>query len=584
MILFQIIFKNNESFRKRRNILSFKLHFILSNEKLFSFNSSQFANLYSDLFFIKHFYSYVYKNEIKEPYIIKIKDNKLIFSENNNDSYFADISLLFDKKDDKNYENIMNMNNGIIPHFYNINANNINKLINYSSYFIKNNAEKFLENIISLTDLKSYFIENHFNSYKASLINLEKDIYILAKKNLNKNKKGRIIDKYSPKDDYKNIYSNFVSELNKVMNYKYKRKYNNSYKLYPMGSLTEFLSVNDSDLDIYLYLEDKEKKYEIVEAIFDCVGSFCNNVEKIVSQRLCLINLIYKNTSIDLSVLGYPPYIHSLLFREYSLLDARFPMVGIALKYLKDILCLDKEFYINPYCWISLLVIFLQDIINPPILPKLYSNKDINDLIYESIEYGHYKKAKFDKDQYKIKNFFSSLKKETIPIPDCLYNKNKIYEIYHNDIIKVGKNKMSCAEILLKFIEFITFYFKYDTIYAESSINGEGFYNMDEIKNIYANNKKGTDDKIKIYNNEFHKYFTKKYLNYNIFRTKEKIRNGFILIRDPVDNHYNPGQKFCKEENLNNFINKLRYSYSILSIYGNFEKLKEKLEEQQKNI
>ena len=55
MILFQIIFQNNESFRKRRNILSFKLHFILSNEKLFSFNSSQFANLYSDLFFIKHF-------------------------------------------------------------------------------------------------------------------------------------------------------------------------------------------------------------------------------------------------------------------------------------------------------------------------------------------------------------------------------------------------------------------------------------------------------------------------------------------------------------------------------------------------
>ena len=98
---------------------------------------------------------------------------------------------------------------------------------------------------------------------------------------------------------------------------------------------------------------------------------------------------MYENISFDLSVLGYPLYIHSLLHREYSLIDSRFPMVGLAIKKLKEILELDKNTYINSFCWMNLLVIFLQDIIKPPILPKLYSDKDINKLIYQDIEFGH---------------------------------------------------------------------------------------------------------------------------------------------------------------------------------------------------
>ena len=62
----------------------------------------------------------------------------------------------------------------------------------------------------------------------------------------------------------------------------------------------------------------------------------------------------------------------------------------------------------------------------------------------------------------------------------------------------------------------------------------------------------------------------------------EKIREGFILIRDPVDNNYNPGQAFRDVECFEDFINELKYGYSILLSYGSFQELEERIK-QKKN-
>ena len=106
---------------------------------------------------------------------------------------------------------------------------------------------------------------------------------------------------------------------------------------------------------------------------------------------------------------------------------------------------------------------------------------------------------------------------------------------------------------------------------------------MDDIKNIYINNKNAFDEDIDKYNHEFYKYFTKKYLNYNDYQMKKTRRDGFILIRDPFDNHYNPGQKFRKENDLNRFINYLRFAYSVLIKYGSLKKLGEIMKIKEKN-
>ena len=587
MIILIIISKKYNEYYIIRSKFSIKLHFILSNYKYFSFNSEQFSKIFNDLLFMKHFYQNVYKKEINEPYLIKIKDNYLLYNNNLYNKDMQNISLLFDPKDNENYERIMGLDNGIIPHFYNINEINNKQLIDSSSFLIKQQSDKFFDNIISLTYIKSEYIEKNFNKYIENLKNLEKEIFELAQDFLvgrkDKNTIKNPINQYSPKIHEKNIYTKFVYELDKWMKNNYKNKFKNKYMLCPVGSLTEFLSLGESDIDIYLYLntENLDEKVEIVEAIYNYVRQIYKKSEPIISQRLLVITFVYENISFDLSVLGYPLYIHSLLHREYSLIDSRFPMVGLAIKKLKEILELDKNTYINSFCWMNLLVIFLQDIIKPPILPKLYSDKDINKLIYQDIEFGHNNKNRIKSYNWKksFKNFFLNIKKEKIPIPDCIFNKNKVLEIYKKEIGQ-NKNELSCSEILLKFIEFIAFYFKYDTIYAECSINEEGFLNLNEIKDIYFSDKNNNiDEKMQKYNYEFYKYFTRTYLNHYPHQNKKQIRNGFILIRDPVDNHYNPGQKFGDENELEEFIKRLRYYYSFLIKYGSFKKLQEKINE-----
>ena len=586
-ILIIICNKYNNPIYDKSNQLSFKLHFLLSNNKLLPFNSDQFLSLYKDLLFLKNFYATIFKTTIKEPNLIKIKDNQLIYNGiNYSNNNITDISLLFNETDNENYERIMNSNNGIIPHFYFINEMNNNQLIDDSSYLFEFYKKKFLENIISLTYIKSEFIEKNLDKFKDKLIDLEMEIYQLAQKCLygEKNIFGKTneMKHYKQKYKEKSIFNMFETELYKKMAYNYGAKYKDKYKLFPVGSLAEFLSMDKSDIDLYLYIKGIEKgkaNYEIVEAIFKCVQEFDRGAKIIMSHRLCVINLKYKNIDFDLSILGYPLYIHSLIFREYSLIDERLPMIGLAFKYITKILRLDKEDFLNSFCWMTLLVIFLQDIINPPILPKLLSNKDqdLNKIIFSDNVYGHNKNNKFC-----FQTFFSYLKKEKIPIPGCILDRNKIHGIYNKQIGN-NKNELSCAEILLKFIEFIACYLKYDTIYAESSINGEGFYNMDDIKNIYINNKNVIDEDIDKYNYEFYKYFTKKYLNYNDYQMKKTRRDGFILIRDPADNHYNPGQKFRKENDLNRFINYLRFAYSVLIKYGSLKKLGEIMKIKEKN-
>ena len=85
---------------------------------------------------------------------------------------------------------------------------------------------------------------------------------------------------------------------------------------------------------------------------------FCNNVKKVISFRICLITLKFENCDMDLTVTGFSPYIHSILIKEYSL---------------------NKEIYLNSFSWMMLLITFLQDIIQFPVLPKLFSNNEVNE-------------------------------------------------------------------------------------------------------------------------------------------------------------------------------------------------------------
>ena len=97
------------------------------------------------------------------------------------------------------------------------------------------------------------------------------------------------------------------------------------------------------------------------------------------------------------------------------------------------------------------MVAFLQDVIQPPVLPKLFSDNDINEIYYQEIEFGNNSM----KDDFL--QFFQKIQKESIPIPDCLFKKDKIIKICkkfykrNKDNFGYEKNELTCSELFLKF-------------------------------------------------------------------------------------------------------------------------------------
>ena len=340
--------------------------------------------------------------------------------------------------------------------------------------------------------------------------------------------------------------------------------------MYPIGSMTEFLCINNSDIDLYLDIEQIISKYEKIEFLYhlrDIIGKIIKEMPNLyISTRLCVMSFKYKfdhgqQTDFDITLTGFCSYLHSILFRTYSLIDARFSLLAITLK--KFIECLDinnKKYYLNSFSWMVLLTTFLQDIIKPPILPKILSNK-YNYIIRRKISYAtnsnrkHYYKS--------FETFMDNLKEENILLPDSLFDKKSLFERYNEQIRKnrqnIEKNNLSCAEIFLYFLEFIIFYFKNDSVYANCSIENEGYESMYSILGI--NNNINKTDKI------FSEYFKNKYFKYKNYNNNKIERDGLILVRDPIDSHYNPAHTLISE-NFNYFIENLKNGYFYLLRHG----------------
>lgn len=551
------------------DIIAFKLRFILENKELYFssllISQNDYSEIYDGLYLIKIFYSSVLnlKHGIKEPFIFDKKyingdiiycfgDYMLVDKEDIN----YNEEILFNDRDNYIYKQIMEK----IEYFYKL--EDISDLMNFSNYSTLNSENSnFIFNMIELVTRKYKYINNNFNVFQTNLISLEKEIYKIAKdsgifEEYLSDKNEQEVNKYKI-DKKKSYIFNKIKE--KISDY-FDKKYKDKYSIYPIGSSTQFLGSNSSDLDIYLDLTklspyDKEIFIESLQTLFKITKPL------VISRRVCVLTIEYNEMEIDISLLALCPYIHSLLFREYSLMDPRFPLVAISLKKFIKNLGLTKKGnelfnYLNSFSWISLLVAFLQDIVEPPILPKIFSHSDKNDSkIMCNIEYGNfYNKKRYynpKKITSKLREFINNIKTKNVELPSCLSNKDELRKIYDEQIGKnPNKNNMSCSEILLAFLEFIIFYFKYDIIYADCSDKKEGFENIYKLKNDES---------------EFGKYYNK---TYNYF---DKV-NGMYLIRDPIDPYYNPAQTL-KDDFFEEFIENLKYGYVSLIKYGSLDSI-----------
>ena len=150
-----------------------------------------------------------------------------------------------------------------------------------------------------------------------------------------------------------------------------------------------------------------------------------------------------------MSIVGFCPYLHSVLIREYSLIDPRFPLLLITIKNMIKILRINNisddrnHSFLNSFSWSLLLIAFLQDIVQPPVLPKILSNSEIfitkaffgyNKIEKEEEEKNLEKNSdnKFEKVN-KLKNFESfinNMELYDVQIPLGLGNAKKRKENY----------------------------------------------------------------------------------------------------------------------------------------------------------
>ena len=151
-----------------------------------------------------------------------------------------------------------------------------------------------------------------------------------------------------------------------------------------------------------------------------------------------LIKIIDSETKfvIDITVHNLLPILNTNLLCLYSLLDQRFHILGIYLKYWAKINKIQgaADNYLSSYAILLMLIHFLQKIVEPRVLPNL-QKIDKMTRIYEYNNSGKTIKSNiyFEKDIVKIKK---NMQKE------CL-------------------NKDSVAILLVKFFEYYSYYFDY---------------------------------------------------------------------------------------------------------------------------
>ena len=399
--------------------------------------------------------------------------------------------------------------------------------------------------------INNYKYKIPVDKYKTILINLEKEIFDLVKTNYIQNKNGEL----SSFKTYQVFHDTF-NQLNKLLHDKFPNK---KFNLFPYGSITKLNASETSDLDCFLQIETEDKE-ELIAFVQEIITFIKTDIDKnlqdpTISTRLFVITFIYNNILIDLNIVGYTPYLHSLLFRVYNLLDARFSMLVLSIKYIIKEIGLKTYAgeinFLNSFSWEMLIKAFLQDIIKPPILPKIIENSDQDTI---SVKFG---KMFFNVESggKSIQNFVNDMYNEKINVP--IIDIGKAKEIYNNTI-KI-KNTMPCSELLLKFLFFVIFIFKGDSIYVNNTKEKEGFENI-----IGIFKPKTIQDK------KFRYYFRAKYRKYDV--KKKSKKDGIFLFRDPFDCHYNPGQSL-KESHEEIFYQKMKNVYYHLMETGSFKGL-----------
>jgi len=480
---------------------------------------------------VDHFnlFKEIYNNQDKyNKAILKVKDHKVYLGTEDINEYVKKESDFLTKSDQSICVKCIEYLDTTF-----INDNNfLNKLLQEKNFY-------YVYNLIQLTQMKDKYITNDIENFKEKLLIFEN--FLVSK----------FVEFKCPNDDNKSdIFSIVTNSFNTLQIESYARVLqiiNNAnltidFDLIPYGSVVQFLGKDDSDLDLYVSLisEDSNILCKNWLKILDAIKENYSSSVFHITKRLCIIKFTDKNgVKIDLNYFGKCGVINSHLIRYYSLIDVRFCILVYNLKFILKVLRIsnaEKIIYLNSYSWVFLLITFLQDVVDPPVLPKLL---EPGSFIEYKLKVFDYKTTndKLDFNQWNKKKLFKQIfnrelfRFETYSLYEFPLNYLEKYKKFQEEN---GKNDSSVAVLLLNFIDFMTIRFNPDSMYIDSKL--QKVMNKSEV----------IEEGQKIY---FMKNIT------------QKKNNGKYYIRDAFDHSYNPAKDLNEEENYNTFKENLNKLY-----------------------
>ena len=406
-----------------------------------------------------------------------------------------------------NYSTNNNQNQIIYQNNVYQSQNHFNIFYNQKTNF--KSQSQFLFQKYSPEVLKSEYLQlknlEHDNPklIKENIIKYENQIIIPIYNQINKSnilKKNLYIDLYTK---YKNIIEVIISKNNLDV------ELLNAY-----GSTMNNFLIDEGDIDISIV-----PKIFSIEEFSNCLEEIkkeitlkklgkCENLQ--ISPRYFLLKVIdyQSGINIDITVHTMLPFYNTILIRTYSLIDQRFHIMGIYIKYWvkKNKINGSIDKFLSSYAILILIIHFLQSEIDIKILPNLQKIENkIN-----NYEYSHSGKELitniyFEEDMEKINN---NLKK---------INFDK-------------ENNDSIGELILKFFEFYSYKYEHDYYISinnteKKNCKGEHFaFPMEDPFDIEHNPGKS----MKLNTNQFDNFINCMKKEINIILSGEYINKNFI--------------------------------------------------------
>ena len=343
-----------------------------------------------------------------------------------------------------------------------LNNNNLNNnvyipLYNYGlSYLFNNVKSNFYQKNLLFNKIEQ-LIENDYRKLKRK----QQENPLIFEKNLNAFEENILLPIYNQINELKsnnetqilytktyNKYKNLIENILRKNNF-------DKITIQPYGSIINNFLVGDGDIDISIVVPENLKiqnfdncLHEIMKEIEN--QKFASKINQIIfNQRYSLLSIIDNESKIllDITVHNLLPINNSKMIRLYSLYDQRFHILGIFLKNWVKINLIKgaHEKFLSSYALLILIIHFLQNIIEPKVLPVLQQIQN------ENVPYNYF---------YGDKNFCTNL----------YYEKNfeKIKE--YMKIINGGEeNCMSVTELLIKFFEFYAYEYNHYLISIKNS-------------------------------------------------------------------------------------------------------------------